>query len=137
MFLPFSITNNVTPNFCARFSLDFYLISYKGKNEIAWTFDNYIHLYHWPSFTQGFIVLFSPNKAQVFLFLLLLEVCTDMNQNCFFLRYFLYINFKSYPKFPYTHFPPCSPTHPLSILGPGIPPILEDTEFAILRVLSS
>ena len=35
-----------------------------------------------------------------------------------FIRHFLYIHFKCYP---YTFPPACSPTHPLLLLGPGIP----------------
>jgi hypothetical protein len=43
---------------------------------------------------------------------------------CFylFIRYFLYIHFKCCPKISlYPPPPPCSPTHPLLLLGPGIP----------------
>ena len=41
----------------------------------------------------------------------------------FFIRYFLYLHFKCYPEsslYPPLP-PPCSPTHPLPLLGPGIP----------------
>jgi hypothetical protein len=39
----------------------------------------------------------------------------------FFIRYFLYLHFKCYPKSSlYPHLP-CSPTHSLPLLGPGIP----------------
>ena len=39
---------------------------------------------------------------------------------CFFIRYFLYLHFKCYPKSP--AYPPShSSTHPLPLLGPGIP----------------
>ena len=40
----------------------------------------------------------------------------------FFIRYFLHLHFKCYPKSPYTLPLPCSPTHPLPLLVPGIPP---------------
>jgi hypothetical protein len=39
----------------------------------------------------------------------------------FFISYFLHLHFKCYPESPYTLPPPCSPTHPLSLLGPGVP----------------
>jgi hypothetical protein len=44
----------------------------------------------------------------------------------FFLIYFLLDIFFIYisnvfPKVPYTLFPPCSPTHPLPLPGPGVP----------------
>jgi hypothetical protein len=35
--------------------------------------------------------------------------------------YFLYIHFKCYPESSLYPPPPCSPTHPLLLLGPGIP----------------
>jgi hypothetical protein len=38
----------------------------------------------------------------------------------FFNVYFLHLHFKCYPKSP-PYPPPYSPTHPLPILGPGIP----------------
>jgi hypothetical protein len=34
--------------------------------------------------------------------------------------FFIYIS-NAIPKVPYTLSPPCSPTHPLPLLGPGIP----------------
>jgi hypothetical protein len=34
--------------------------------------------------------------------------------------FFIYIS-NAIPKVPYTLHPPCSPTHPLPLLGPGIP----------------
>jgi hypothetical protein len=34
--------------------------------------------------------------------------------------FFIYIS-NAIPKVPYTIPPPCSPTHPLPILGPGVP----------------
>jgi hypothetical protein len=34
--------------------------------------------------------------------------------------FFIYIS-NAIPKVPYTLLPPCSPTHPLPLLGPGIP----------------
>jgi hypothetical protein len=34
--------------------------------------------------------------------------------------FFIYIS-NAIPKVPYTPPPPCSPTHPLPLLGPGIP----------------
>jgi hypothetical protein len=34
--------------------------------------------------------------------------------------FFIYIS-NAIPKVPYTLPPPCSPTHPLPLLGPGIP----------------
>jgi hypothetical protein len=42
----------------------------------------------------------------------------------FFMRYFLYLHFKCYPKsslYPPTPLPTHSPTHPLPLLGPGVP----------------
>jgi hypothetical protein len=39
----------------------------------------------------------------------------------FFIRYFLYIHLKCYIKVPYTLPTPCSPTHPLPLLGPDVP----------------
>jgi hypothetical protein len=39
----------------------------------------------------------------------------------FFIRYFLHLHFKCYPKIPLYHPPPCSPTHPLPLLGPAAP----------------
>jgi hypothetical protein len=38
----------------------------------------------------------------------------------FLIRYFLHLHFQCYPKSPPT-LPPHSPTHPLPILGPGVP----------------
>jgi hypothetical protein len=39
----------------------------------------------------------------------------------FFIRYFLHLHFKCYPQSPLYPPPPCSPTHPLPLPGPGIP----------------
>jgi hypothetical protein len=40
----------------------------------------------------------------------------------FFIRYFLHLYFKCYPKSPlYSHPRPCFPTYPLLLLGPGLP----------------
>jgi hypothetical protein len=39
----------------------------------------------------------------------------------FFIRYFLHLHFKCYPESPLYPLPtPCSPTHPLPLLGPGV-----------------
>jgi hypothetical protein len=47
-----------------------------------------------------------------------------------FIRYFLHLHFKCYPQ----NLPqPCSPTHPLLLPGPGIPPVLRHMIFAISR----
>jgi hypothetical protein len=46
--------------------------------------------------------------------------------------FFLYIS-NAIPKVPYTLLPPCSPTHPLPLLGP----VLGHIKFAIPRLLSS
>jgi hypothetical protein len=44
-------------------------------------------------------------------------------QKQFFIRYFLHLHFKCYPKSPLypSPTPPCYPTHPLLLPGPGIP----------------
>jgi hypothetical protein len=39
----------------------------------------------------------------------------------FFIRYFLHLHFKCYPKSPLYPPLPCSPTHSFSLSGPGIP----------------
>jgi hypothetical protein len=39
----------------------------------------------------------------------------------FFIRYFLHLQFKWYPKSPFYTPLPCSSTHPLLLPGPGIP----------------
>jgi hypothetical protein len=39
----------------------------------------------------------------------------------FLIRYFLHLDFKCYPKSPPYRTPAHSPTHPLPLLGPGIP----------------
>jgi hypothetical protein len=49
--------------------------------------------------------------------------------------FFIYIS-NAIPKVPYTLPPPCSPTYPLPLLGPGIP-VLGHINFAIPRGLSS
>jgi hypothetical protein len=46
----------------------------------------------------------------------------------FFIRYFLHSHFKYYPKSPLYHPLPCSPTHSLPLLGPGICQCLANTE---------
>jgi hypothetical protein len=38
-----------------------------------------------------------------------------------FIRYFLHLHFKCYPESPLYPHPPCSPTHPLPLLGPVFP----------------
>jgi hypothetical protein len=38
-----------------------------------------------------------------------------------FIRYILYIHFKCYPESSLYLPLPCSPTHPLPLLGPGVP----------------
>jgi hypothetical protein len=38
-----------------------------------------------------------------------------------FIRYFPYLHFKCYPKSSLYPPPPCSPTHPLPLFGPGVP----------------
>jgi hypothetical protein len=51
--------------------------------------------------------------------------------------YFIYIS-NAIPKVPYTLLPhPCSPTHPLPLLGPGVSPVLGHIKFARLMGLSS
>jgi hypothetical protein len=50
--------------------------------------------------------------------------------------FFIYIS-NAIPKVPYTLLPPCSPTHPLPLLGPGIPLYLGHIKFARTRGLSS
>jgi hypothetical protein len=42
------------------------------------------------------------------------------NRSIFLIRYFLHLHFKCYPKSP-PYPSPHSPTHPLPLLGPGIP----------------
>jgi hypothetical protein len=50
--------------------------------------------------------------------------------------YIIYIS-NAIPKVPYTLSLPCSTTHPLQLLGPGIPPVLGHIKFARPRGLSS
>jgi hypothetical protein len=38
-----------------------------------------------------------------------------------FIRYFLHLHFKCFPEIPLYPLPPGSPTHPLPLLGPGVP----------------
>jgi hypothetical protein len=57
----------------------------------------------------------------LFLFFLLLLLLFGFSFYLFLLDiFFIYIS-NAIPKVPYTLPPPCSPTHPLPLLGPGIP----------------
>jgi energy-coupling factor transporter transmembrane protein EcfT len=56
-------------------------------------------------------ILWATPKALLLLLLLLLLLYI----------FFIYIS-NAIPKVPYTLPPPCSPTHPLPLFGPGVPP---------------
>jgi hypothetical protein len=54
-------------------------------------------------------IIFACDYIHIFFFLIIL---LDI--------FFIYIS-NAIPKVPYTLPPPCSPTHPLPLLGPGVP----------------
>jgi hypothetical protein len=47
-------------------------------------------------------------------------MCIPVFIYLFIIKYFLHLHFKCYPKSPLA--PPPSPTHPIPLLGPGVPP---------------
>jgi hypothetical protein len=59
-------------------------------------------------YLHSFVDLLSGLLLFIYLFIYLLDI------------FFIYI-LNAIPKVPYALSPPCSPIHPLSLLGPGIP----------------